>query len=173
MGPVLIRVVTPAEHDSLVPGLVDVLRDCVADGASLGFIEPPEPIAAATWWARTLAVANGLTWVAIDDDGVPVGCVQLQLPWQQNGRHRAEIAKLMVHRRARGLGVGGRLLAAAEDEAERLGRRLLMLNTRTGDRAERMCVRHGWQVLGVVPDFAAGTDGRLYPTTFMTKALAS
>jgi acetyltransferase len=167
---VLIRIVTPAEHDSLVPGLVDVLRDCVAGGASLGFIEPPQPIAAATWWTRTLAVPNALTWVAIDDDDVPVGSIQLQLPWQANGRHRGEIAKMMVHRRARGRGVGGQLLAAAEHEAERLGRRLLMLNTRTGDRAERIYLRHGWQVLAVVPDFAAGTDGRLHPTTFMTKA---
>jgi GNAT superfamily N-acetyltransferase len=78
----------------------------------------------------------------------------------------------MVHRRARGQGVGGRLLAAAEDEAARLGRWLLMLNTRTGGEAEAIYTKRGWDTIAVVPDFATGTDGRLYPTTLMVKALA-
>ncbi len=167
----LIRPVTPADHDHLLPGLVEVLRDSVAGGASVGFVAPPDPAVAGGWWTRTLSAPDVLTWVALDAAGVPVGTVQLRLPWQENGRHRADVAKLMVHRRARGRGAGGRLLAAAEEEAGRLGRWLLMLNTRTGGDAEAIYLKRGWEVLAVVPDFATGTDGRLYPTTLMTKVL--
>lgn len=166
-----IQLPTAAEHESLLPGLVEVLRDSVDSGASVGFVTVPEPAAAARWWARTLAGPDVLTWVAYDETDEPVGTVQLVLPWQDNGRHRAEIVKLMVHRRSRGRGVGGRLLAAAEEGAARLGRWLLMLNTRTGGAAEAIYTKRGWETIAVVPDFATGTDGRLYPTTLMTKVL--
>ena len=165
-----IRIVTPAEHESLLPGLIEVLRDSVASGASVGYVAPPEPAEAARWWTRALAGPDVLTWVA-DDAGEVVGTVQLVLPWQDNGRHRGEIVKLMVHRRTRGQGVGGRLLAAAEEEATRLGRWLLILNTRTGGEAEAIYTKRGWETVAVIPDFATGTDGRLYPTTLMTKVL--
>jgi GNAT superfamily N-acetyltransferase len=171
MGRMLVRLVTPADHDALLPGLVEVLRDSVDDGASVGFVTLPSAAVAAGWWLGTLSEHDVLTWVALDDEGAPVGTVQLHLPWQENGRHRAEVAKLMVHRRERGRGVGGRLLAAAEEEAGRRGRWLLMLNTRTGGEAEAIYVKRGWEVLAHVPDFATGTDGRLYPTTLMTKVL--
>lgn len=166
-----IRIVTPAEHETLLPGLIDVLRDSVESGASVGFVAPPEPAEAARWWTRSLAGSDVLTWVAVDEGGVAAGTVQLVLPWQDNGRHRGEIVKLMVHRRMRGQGVGGRLLAAAEEEAARLGRWLLMLNTRTGGEAEAIYSKRGWDTVAIVPDFATGTDGRLYPTTLMTKVL--
>ena len=109
--------------------------------------------------------------MAVDGGNVPVGTVQLVLPWQDNGRHRGELVKLMVHRRTRGRGVGGQLLAAAEEEASRLGRWLLMLNTRTGGEAEAIYTKRGWDTVAIIPDFATGTDGRLYPTTLMTKVL--
>lgn len=166
-----IRIVTPAEHDTLLPGLIEVLRDSVDSGASVGFVAPPEPTEAARWWTRALAGPDVLTWVAVDDDGTVVGTVGLVLPWQDNGRHRAEVVKLMVHRRARGQGVAGRLLAALEEEAGRLGRWLLMLNTRTGGEAEAIYTKRGWDTIAVVPDFAVGTDGRFCPTTLMTRTL--
>jgi GNAT superfamily N-acetyltransferase len=166
-----IRIVTPAEHETLLPGLIEVLRDSVADGASVGFVAVPEPTEAARWWTRSLTGPEVITWVAIDEDGTPVGTVQLVLPWQDNGRHRAEIVKLMVHRNQRGRGVAGRLLAAAEEEAARLGRWLLLLNTRTGGDAEAIYTKLGWDTIAIVPDFATGTDGRLYPTTLMSKVL--
>jgi GNAT superfamily N-acetyltransferase len=178
-GRMQIRIVTPAEHDSLLPGLIEVLRDSVASGASVGYVAPPEPAEAARWWTRALAGPDVLTWVAVDGgSGGPqgeaprvVGTVQLMLPWQDNGRHRGEIVKLMVHRRTRGQGIGGRLLDAAEEEASRLGRWLLILNTRTGGEAEAIYTKRGWDTVAVIPDFATGTDGRLYPTTLMTKVL--
>jgi acetyltransferase len=166
-----IRIVTPAEHEALLPGLIEVLRDSVDSGASVGFVAPPAWAEAARWWSRALAGPDVITWVAIDHDGQPAGTVQLTLPWQDNGRHRAEIQKLMVHRRARGQGIGGRLLTAAEEEAARLGRWLVMLNTRTGGDAETIYGKRGYGEAAVIPDFALGTDGRLYPTTIMTKVL--
>jgi GNAT superfamily N-acetyltransferase len=166
-----IRIVTPAEHESLLPGLIEVLRDSVESGASVGFVAPPEPAEATRWWTRALAGSGTMTWVAVDDSGTAVGTVQLVLPWQDNGRHRGEIVKLMVHRANRGQGIGGQLLAAAEEEAGRLGRWLLMLDTRTGGEAEAIYLKRGWQAVGIVPEFAIGTDGRLYPSTMMMKVL--
>jgi GNAT superfamily N-acetyltransferase len=166
-----IRIVTPAEHETLLPGLIEVLRDSVESGASVGFVAPPEPAEAARWWTRSLAGPEVLTWVAIDEENDPVGTIQLRIPWQDNGRHRGEIVKLMVLRRTRGRGVGGQLLAAAEEEASRLGRWLLMLNTRTGGEAEAIYTKRGWDPVAIIPEFATGTDGRLYPTTLMTKVL--
>ena len=166
-----IRIVTPAEHEALLPGLIEVLRDSVESGASVGFVASPAWADAARWWHRALAGSDVITWVAIDDEGQPVGTVQLVLPEQDNGRHRGEIKRFMVHRGHRGQGVGGRLLTAVEEEAARLGRWLLLLNTRTGGEAETIYAKRGYGEVAVIPDYTLGTDGRFYPTTIMTKEL--
>ena len=89
-----------------------------------------------------------------------------------NGRHRGEVAKLLVHRRARGLGVAGQLLQALESEAARRGRTLLILDTESGSLAEGLYNRWGWQVVGRIDDFAYTPGGVLAPSTFMVKRLA-
>ena len=90
---------------------------------------------------------------------------------QPNARHRAEVAKLLVHRDARGLGCATALLTALEETAHTLGRHVLVLDTQTGSTAERLYRRRGWQLVGTVDNYAAMPDGRLAPTTFMTKHL--
>src|SRR5690349_5833231 len=100
-----IRIVTPAEHETLLPGLIEVLRDSVDSGASVGFVAPPAWAEAARWWHRVLAGPDVITWVAVDHGGQPVGTVQLVLPEADNGRHRGEIKRFMVHRDHRGQGV--------------------------------------------------------------------
>jgi GNAT superfamily N-acetyltransferase len=166
-----IRIVTPAEHEALLPGLIEVLRDSVESGASVGFVAPPAWAEAARWWSRALAGPDVITWVAVDDEGRPVGTVQLVLPEPDNARHRGEIKRFMVHRDRRGQGIGGRLLAAAEEEAGRLGRWLLVLDTRTGDEAEAIYAKRGYGEVAVIPDYALGTDGRFHSTTVMTRTL--
>ena len=94
-----IRIVTPAEHETLLPGLIEVLRDSVDSGASVGFVASPEPAEAARWWIRALAGPGRHHLGGRRRGRQPVGTVQLVLPWQDNGRHRAEIVKLMVHRK--------------------------------------------------------------------------
>lgn len=156
-------------------GLALLLADTVAGGASVGFLAPLTPAAADGWWReRADAVAAGRleVWVAEDGTGRPAGTVGLALPDKPNSRHRAELVKLMVHRRARGAGLGRLLLATAERAAAAAGLTLLHLDTETGSPAERLYRSAGWTCAGTIPDYAANPAGELCPTTLYYKRLA-
>ncbi|WP_433264481.1 N-acetyltransferase family protein [Actinosynnema sp. CS-041913] len=153
--------------------LADVLADAVAGGASVGFLTPlPRPHAVSWWRAQAAAVANGVlaVWVA-RTDGRITGTVQVRFTSTLNGAHRAEIAKLMVLRRARGSGLGRQLLAAAEKGAADRGTTLLTLDTQTGSPAEALYRSAGWTEVGVIPDYAADPSGVLRPTTVFYKRI--
>ncbi|NJC73167.1 GNAT family N-acetyltransferase [Planosporangium thailandense] len=172
----LLRAADPADSaDPAAPAvadqLADVLVDCVAGGASVGFLAPLGHEEARSWWRAVLPDPDTLTWVARDDRDRVIGTVRLVLATQSNGGHRAEVSKLLVHRDARGRGCATALMTALEDTAQRLGRTVLVLDTQTGSPAERLYERLGWQRVGVVDDYAATPDGRLDPTTIMTKRL--
>ncbi|MFD1150286.1 GNAT family N-acetyltransferase [Saccharothrix hoggarensis] len=95
--------------------------------------------------------------------------MQVRFTGTANGTHRAEVAKLVVHRDARGAGLGRALLDVAEREAARRGATLLVLDTQTGSPAERLYRRAGWTEVGVIPDYAADPDRVLRPTTLFYK----
>jgi acetyltransferase len=160
----------PAE---VVAALADVLVDCVAGGASVGFLDPLDPAEARAWWAGTLPDPRAMTWVGRGGDGRIVGTVRLILAGLPNARHRAEVSKLLVHRAARGRGAATALMSTVEDAALRLGRTTLLLDTETGSPAEGLYERRGWTRVGVVDDHALTPDGRLAPTTILTKRLAT
>jgi GNAT superfamily N-acetyltransferase len=157
-----------------IPELAVVLVDAVDSGASVGFVHPFDEADARRWWQAVAdGVAQGATllWVARDDEGV-VGTVQIKLQLvYTNSRHRADLAKLLVHRRARGRGVGRRLLEAAERGAAQAGVTLLTLDTETGSPAEYLYRSAGWTELGVMPGHAADPAGVLKPTTYFYKPL--
>jgi GNAT superfamily N-acetyltransferase len=100
-----------------------------------------------------------------------VGSAQLELAMRENGRHRAEVAKVMVLRSARRQGIGRALMLAAEDQARRLGRSTLILDTRAGDPSERLYASVGWQRVGEIPRFARSAGGALDATAFYYKLL--
>jgi GNAT superfamily N-acetyltransferase len=154
-----------------VEALADLLVDTVDGGASIGFLAPLDHAAAVAWWKeRTAGVAAGqlAVWVA-QDDGRTLGTVSLAFPDKPNSRHRAELVKLMVHRDARGRGLGRRLLATAEQAAVAAGVTLLHLDTETDSPAERLYTAAGWTRAGVIPDYAADPAGVLRPTTLYYK----
>ncbi|GAA2459591.1 GNAT family N-acetyltransferase [Streptomyces glaucus] len=156
--------------DSL-DGLAGLLTDTVDGGASVGFLAPLDGAEAVAWWKeRAAAVAAGrlAVWVARDGDRV-TGTVGLAFADKPNSRHRAEIVKLMVHRGARGRGLGRALLATAEEAAAAAGVTLLHLDTETGSPAERLYRTAGWTRAGVIPDYAADPRGVLRPTTLYYK----
>lgn len=159
-----------------IPQLALVLVDAVDGGASVGFVHPFTPADAEQWWRTvTGGVVQGSTllWTAADEEGV-VGTVQVKLTVAySNGRHRAEIAKLLVHRRARGHGIGRALLAVAERGAAAAGVSMLMLDTQTDSPAEFLYASAGWTRFGVMPDHAADPAGVLQPTTFFYKRLTA
>ncbi|MBM7167770.1 GNAT family N-acetyltransferase [Streptomyces sp. G44] len=154
-------------------GLGDLLADTVRSGASLGFLAGLERAEASAWW-RGLAVAvesGGLAvWTAHDGTRV-TGTVSVAFADKPNGRHRADLAKLMVHPSARGRGLARRLLATAEKAAADAGVTLLVLDTETGSPAESLYGRAGWTRAGTIPDYATDPAGNLHPTTLFYKRL--
>ena len=156
-----------------VGDLADLLTDTVADGASVGFLAPLDPARAAAWWKeRAAGVAAGqlAVWAAYDGRRA-VGTVSLDFPGKPNNRHRAELVKLMVHRDARGQGLGRTLLTTAEEAAAAAGITLLHLDTETDSLAERLYTSAGWTRAGFIPDYAASPAGVLRPTTIYYKHL--
>ncbi|MFE2555787.1 GNAT family N-acetyltransferase [Streptomyces sp. NPDC059352] len=155
-------------------GLAELLVDAVDGGASVGFLAPLEAAEAAAWWsgvAEEAAAGVRDVWVAHAPDGRLTGVVTLVRSGTANGRHRGEIARLLVHSSARGRGLGRRLLAAAEAHAAATGLRLLVLDTQTDSPAERLYRGAGWTEAGTIPDFAADPAGTLRPTTLYYKRL--
>lgn len=161
--------------DREIRGLCDVLIDCVEGGASVSFMLPMSRSKAEDFWRRTAeGAARGERMVLAAEDvaGAIVGTVQVMLNQPENQPHRADVAKMLVHRRARRRGVGAALLAAAERSALSAGKTLLVLDTVTGGDAERLYSRHGWIRCGEIPNYALWPDGRPCATTIYYKFLS-
>jgi ribosomal protein S18 acetylase RimI-like enzyme len=155
-----------------VQGLADILIDCVQGGASVSFMDPLSRERAVTFWEAVAAdVAHGkrALLVAEDADGL-CGTVQLALDLPENQPHRADLAKMLVHRRARRRGIAAELVRAAEVTARELGKTLLVLDT-ANDEAARVYERLGWQRVGAIPDYALLPRGGLCKTVIYFRQL--
>jgi GNAT superfamily N-acetyltransferase len=161
--------------DADIAGLAEVLIDCVEGGASVSFMLPlTRERARAFWEALADDVRDGrrLLFAASDAQGI-VGTVHVILSQPENQPHRADIAKMLVHRRGRRGGVGAALMRAAEDGARAAGKTMLVLDTVTGGDAERLYERLGWIRVGVIPDYALWPQGGgLCATTVFYRRLA-
>ena len=159
--------------DAALEQLAGVLVDCVEGGASVSFMAPfPHDSALAFFRKVAASVASGDTvLLAAKLNGRIVGTVQLGLDTPPNQPHRADIKKMLVHRCARGRGIGAALMAEVEQEARRHGRWLVVLDTVPGENGHRLYKRAGWTQTGLVPDYALFPDGRLCDTAIMWKRL--
>jgi acetyltransferase len=158
-------------EEAWLPSLVELLRDSVDGGASVGFLPPLSATEAGAYWRdvlRSLDEAQAL-WIA-EDAGEAVGTVQLALPQLPNSRHRAEVKKLLVKTSHRSKGIASRLLEQLESYALEAGRSLLVLDTLKGSTAETVYLRRGWQRAGEIPDWAQTPEG-LEATVFYFKRL--
>lgn len=153
--------------------LAEVLVDCVEGGASVSFMAPLSLERATAFWQGVADdVARGARALLVAEDALGiVGTVQLVLAQPENQPHRADVSKMLVHRRARRQGLGEALMRAAEQVARDSGKTLLVLDTASGD-AERLYQRTGWQRCGTVPGFALWPQGGLCDTTFFWRQLA-
>ncbi len=170
----MIRLLSPQEAQARRDALVDLLVDAVEHGASVNFVWPMTRAKAEVWWDEALlshARGERLIFTA-EDQGRIDGTVQLVLAPQENQVFRADVAKMLVHSRARRQGLGAALLLAAEEEALRIGRTLLTLDTETGSAGEYLYARLGWVKFGEVPAYATFADnsGRS-PASFFYKQL--
>jgi GNAT superfamily N-acetyltransferase len=154
--------------------LARVLIDCVDAGASVSFMHPLPLSKAVAFWRGVAADADAGKRVLIiaEDDGGIVGTVQVIFAEAENQPHRADIAKMLVHRRARRGGIGEALMRAAEEAARAAGKTLLVLDTASDD-AERLYVRCGWTLVGTVPDYALWPQGGLCSTRFYYRRLTA
>lgn len=164
---------TPEQAERGVEQLVALLIDAVDSGASVGFMPPLAQIEARNYWSSVVAAMREGTrvlLVALDGDLIQ-GAVQIGLETRANGKHRAEAMKLFVHRRARRRGLARALMMQVEWTARALERTLLVMDTRQGGEAEKLCESLGYVRYGQVPGYARSGDGRLHTTVFFYRQL--
>jgi acetyltransferase len=164
---------TPEQAERDIQQLADLLIDAVDSGASVGFMPPLTAPDASDYWRGVIAAmreGSRIVLVATDGDLIQ-GSVQIGLETRANGNHRAEAIKLFVHRRARRRGLAKALMAELESYARRLGRTLLLTDTRKGGEAEKMCEALGYVKVGEIPNYARTGDGRLNASSFFYKQL--
>jgi GNAT superfamily N-acetyltransferase len=157
-----------------IDDLTDVLLDCVEGGASVSFMLPLERVHAHRFWegvAAGVAAGRRVLLVARDAQGI-CGTVQLILDLPDNQPHRADVAKMLVHRRARRQGLGAALMRAAEAAALARDRHLLVLDSVTGGDGARLYERLGWIRVGDVPKYALWPQGGYVGTTFYYRDLS-
>jgi ribosomal protein S18 acetylase RimI-like enzyme len=164
----MIRRLEAADAEARLEELALLLRDAVLGGASIGFVLPLAPAELEAYWREVLGAVRrgGRVLLAAFEGETLIGSVQLALEPRANGRHRAEVMKLMVLHSHRGQGVGRALMEALLEAARESGRSLLLLDVRTGDAAERLYRTFGFVPFGRVPGHARSPDGRLADTTF-------
>ena len=159
--------------DGHIAALAEVLIDCVEGGASVSFMHPLSRDRASAFWrgvARDVTAGARALLIAEDAHGL-CGTVQLVLAQPENQPHRADLAKMLVHRRARRLGLGAALMRAAEVTARECGKTLLVLDTVTGADGERLYARLGWTRVGVIPNYALLPRGGYCSTTVFYRNL--
>lgn len=171
-----LSIATPnaSEARALIPALAGILIDCVEGGASVSFMLPIDRATAEGFYEEVAEkISRGATILFVASiDGEPAGSVLLTPESKPNQPHRADVQKLLVHRRSRNRGVARALMAALEETAIARGRTLLCLDTATGSAAEELYEQLGWQRLGVVPRHAMWPQGGFCDTTFFWKDLS-
>jgi GNAT superfamily N-acetyltransferase len=168
-----IRQLSRTEALEQIPALAEVLADCIADNASVGFMPSFTESEGEAFW-RGVAEAVGRSEVLLYGafvEGRLVGTVQIGFAMKPNQPHRADLMKLLVHRMARGKGLSTALMKAAEAGAAQAGRKLLVLDTAKGELAEKIYEKLGWQRSGEIPDYALYPDGRFCDTVIFYKRL--
>ena len=160
-------------EDAHIDQLAGVLIDCVEGGASVSFMDPlPRERAIAFWRGVAASVTEGDRALLVVEDAQGVcGSVQHVLAQPDNQPHRADLTKMLVHRRARRSGAGAALLRAAEVTAGECGKTLLVLDTASAE-AERLYERGGWTRVGVIPGYALLPRGGLCATAVYYRNLA-
>lgn len=168
-----VRKLDPRGIDAVRDELAGLLVDVVGHGASVGFLAPLAPSEASLYWesVRAAVAGDARVLLAAWQGGELAGSVQLDLCQRANGANRAEVQKLVVHSRARRAGVASALMRALEQEALRLRRGLLFLDTEAGSGAERFYQALGYTRLGELPQFACDTAGNWKATAIWFKTL--
>jgi GNAT superfamily N-acetyltransferase len=150
--------------------LADILIRIVLSGASVGWMDTPDPVRARMYWLSVVRPDNVL--LIAEDEGRVVGTVQLELAQKENARHRAEVNKVLVHPDRQAEGIGRMLMDAVEESARSRGRTLLHLDTDQSAESNAFYLRCGYTPAGTIPNWARSSkDGQFHGTTFYYKLL--
>jgi GNAT superfamily N-acetyltransferase len=168
----IIERLAPPASDSDLRALAGLLVDAVDSGAAVSFLAPLTMEDAEAWWRRVLGTSDPRAIFLVARDGEElVGTVQLHPAWAPNQPHRAEVAKLLVHRRSRRTGLGTLLMETIEDLALDAGFGLLTLDAKRGEAAERLYRRLGWTAVGTIPRYAFDPGGAPHDAVIFYKEL--
>lgn len=173
MSGLCIKRLDASEVEKQVPALAALLVDAVEQGAAVSFMQPLSVGRATDYWTSVVGDMRGhrrIFLAAFIDDEL-VGTVQVVPAGQPNGRHRAELIKMIVHSAHRQKGIGQQLMERAESEAMSEGLSLLFLDTEVSSAGERLYKRLNWQRVGEIPNYFLQHDGQLGPTVFYYKIL--
>ncbi|PWT89208.1 MAG: GNAT family N-acetyltransferase [Blastocatellia bacterium] len=170
-----IKRLSPSEAREVLPDLVSLLQDIVQGGSSVGFLPPLIDETAEKFWLETIEdiKRNERVLLVYREDGRIIGTAQLALATRQNGLHRVEVQKMLVHSQHRKRGIGRALLNEVDSVARQLNRTLLVLDTEEGSAAENLYANCGYTRVGVIPQFALTTEGSLISTVVFYKILDS
>ena len=170
----ILSIVDEATAYQHLADLTDLLEDSIAGGASIGFLHTSSRAELENYWKELFTVLSEgvvILIIAMNEQGRVVGSAQLAPSHKANGRHRAEVQKVLVHSDCRGKGLGRQLMAKIEDLARANQITLLVLDTLVGSVAEKMYAKLGYQKVGEIPSYAAAPDGALYATVLFYKLL--
>lgn len=175
MSDVTIRRLEADEAETRIAELATIVLDCVAGGASVSFMADMTRGEALTFWSKVIdGVLSGQRILLVaESGGLLIGTVQVVASGVPNQPHRSDLSKMLVHRSARGKGVGAALLKAAEDASREAGWWLMVLDTVSGSDGDRLYQRGGWTPVGIIPNYALWPDSTLCPTTYFYKDLRS
>ena len=168
-----VRRLTPAEVREQLDALAAVLADCVEGGASVGYMTPFSQADAREVFEAYAHDAEDGRRIILGAflDGELIGTAQLVVSVPPNQPHRADVARVLVHRSARRRGIAERLMEQLEQEARTEGKTLLVLDAVSGGDAARLYERLGWTTVGVIPNYALYPDGRFCDTTVFWKTV--
>ena len=172
---ITLRRVGAADVHTRIDGLADLLTDCVQGGASISFMWPLARDKALAFWGKVADdVVRGERALLVAEDagdgaGRIVGTARLVLAQPENQRHRADVAKVLVHRSARRQGIASRLMQALDDTARAEGKSVLVLDTVTASDGQGLYAAIGWTRVGVVPHYALSPDGAICDATIFYK----
>lgn len=169
-----IRPLDQRAFDDCRPGLIALLLDAVANGASVGFLADIDREEADRYFSEVrhhLSSGALAIWIA-EDEGQLLGSVQLSLCLKPNGLNRGEVQKLLVLSSARRRGIARLLMQHLEAHAPTLQRGLLYLDTEAGSDAEHLYRNLGYTCIGGLPDYACGPDGQYRANAIYYKTLS-
>lgn len=136
-----------------------VVADVVSSGGAVGWTTPPTRAASDGWVTELLGTGGRLVAARVDGRVAALGTWS-RLPAEVLA-HNGEVRRVMVHRSARGLGLGRRITSSLIEDARAVGVEQLLCDVRGNNHAAiALYASLGFREYGRLPDFLAVGEHR-------------